>query len=227
MQNENRKSGIIKTQKINSEAIVKYTMQNNLLQNLILNLNKDSKNQSKTETEYNELIESFALDKTTFFRKSSAGKYTQFIGKIVDYQKVKDFIKKTFVYIFNGRDSFWITINVYNNEIKYNFIKDLSAFSRKIVTYKNPHFKIDNIFSKPWIKKSFANILEEMSHELQYERVDFIPTHKNIDSGSFNMFTSFKAKKIYSEIDEKKLIKYCGTLNMFGAKAMISYTTIL
>jgi len=189
MKNENRKRGIIKTQKINSEAIVKYTMQSNLLQNLILNLSKDLKNQRKTETEYNELIESFAMDKTTFFRKSSAGEYTQFIGKIVDYQKVKDFIKKTFVYIFNGGDSFWITINVYNNKIKYNFIKDLSAFNKKFVTYKNLYFKIDNIFSKPWIKKSFANILEEISHELQYERVDFIPTHKNIDSKTFNLFT--------------------------------------
>jgi len=69
-------------------------MQNNLLQNLILNLNKDLKNQSKTETEYNKLIERFAIDKTTFFKKSSAGEYTQFMGKIVDYQKVKDFIKK-------------------------------------------------------------------------------------------------------------------------------------
>ena len=59
MKNENIKSGLIKTQKIKSEAIVKYTMQSNLLQNLILNLSKDLKNQSKTETEYNKLIESF------------------------------------------------------------------------------------------------------------------------------------------------------------------------
>ena len=41
---EDKKSGI-KTQKINSEAIVKYTMQSNLLQNLILNLDEDLKNQ--------------------------------------------------------------------------------------------------------------------------------------------------------------------------------------
>ena len=126
---------------------------------------------------------------------------------MVNYEKVKNFIKKTFVYIFNGGDSFWITINIYNNEIKYNFIKDLSAFNKKFVTYRNPTFNADNISSKPWIKKSFANILEEMSHELQYERVDFIPTHKNIDSGTFNLSTSFRAKKTYKEIDEKKIDK--------------------
>jgi len=140
-------------------------------------------------------------------RNQSAGEYTKFIGKIVDYERVKDFIKKTFIYIFNGGDSFWITINVYNNEIKYNFIKDLSTFNKKFVTYKNPNFNVDNISSKPWIKKSFTNNLEEMSHELQYERIDFIPAHKNIDSGTFNLFTLFKAKKTYIEIDEKKIDK--------------------
>ena len=46
-----------------------------------------------------------------------------------------------------------------------------------------------------------------MSHELQYERLDFIPTHENIDSRTFNLFTSFKAKKTYSEIDESKIDK--------------------
>ena len=104
-------------------------------------------------------------------------------------------------------DNFPALGNVYNNDIKYNFIKDLSAFNKKFVTYRNPTFNIDNISSKPWIKKSFANILEEMSHELQYERVDFIPTHKNINSGTFNLFTSFKAKKTYTKINEKKIDK--------------------
>ena len=46
-----------------------------------------------------------------------------------------------------------------------------------------------------------------MSHELQYERVDFIPTHKNSDPRNFNLFTSFKEKNTYGEIEKKKIYK--------------------
>ena len=96
---------------------------------------------------------------------------------------------------------------MYNNEIKYKFLKDLSAFNKKFVKYKNPGFNINDDNSKPWIKKCFANILEELSHEIQYKRVDFIPKHENIDPSIFNLFTSFKAKKSDSEIYESKIDK--------------------
>jgi len=134
-----------------------------------------------------------------------AGDYIKFVGKMVDYNELKDFIKKTFIYIFDGGNAFWISKNIYNNEIEYKFLKDLNAFNKKFIKYKNPLFNINDDNSKPWIKESFANILEEVSHELQYKRVDFIPKHKGIDPNTFNLFTSFEAKKIDNEIDESKI----------------------
>ena len=124
-------------------------------------------------------------------KSADSGDYIKFIGKVVDYEKLKDFIKKTFIYIYNGGDSFWITRNMYDKEIKYKFLKDLSAFNKKFIKYKNPVFNINDDKSKPWIRKSFTNILEEVSHELQYKRVDFIPKHENVDPTILNLFTSF------------------------------------
>ena len=66
---------------------------------------------------------------------------------------------------------------------------------------------MNDVNSKHWIRKSFANILEEICHELQYKRVDFIPKHEGNDRSIFNLFTSFKAKKGYDEIAESKIDK--------------------
>jgi len=95
-------------------------------------------------------------------------------------------------------------MTLYDKEIKYKFLKNLSAFNKKFIKYKNPVFNINDDKSKPWIRKSFTNI-EEVSHELQYKRVDFIPKHENVDPTSFNLFTSFKAKKSDDKIDESKI----------------------
>jgi len=94
-----------------------------------------------------------------------------------------------------------------NNEIKYKFLKDLSAFNKCFINYKNPSFNMNDVNLKHWIRKSFANILGEFRHELQYKRVDFIPKHQGIDRSIFNLFTSFRAKKSCDEIDESKIDK--------------------
>ena len=134
--------------------------------------------------------------------KESAGDYIKFVGKVVDYDKLKNFIKKTYFYIFDGGNSVWITKNIVNNEIKYKFLKDLKTFNKCFIYYKNPNFDMSDVNSKHRIRKSFADILEEIRHELQYERVDFIPKHEGVNPGIFNLFTSFKAKKSSDEIDE-------------------------
>ena len=102
MKSKNKKSRI-QPQKINSDAI-QYSM---------LKLKEQKIDLSKTDNQYKEFIKSVELDNIMLL-KHSAGSYTKFVGKMVDYEKVKDFIKKTFVYIVNGSNSFWITINVYS-----------------------------------------------------------------------------------------------------------------
>ena len=138
---------------------------------------------------------------------ADSGDYINFIGKIFDYNKLKDFIKKTFIYIYNGGNAFWLTKNIYKNELKYEFLKDLSAYNKCFIKYKNPYHNVNNENSKECIRKSFSKILEEICHELQYKRVDFIPRHEGIDPNTFNLFDSFKAKKADDEIDKSKIDK--------------------
>ena len=82
MKSKNKKSRI-QTQKINSEAI-QYSM---------LKLKEQKIDLSKTDNEYREFIKSVELDNIITLKRS-AGSYTKFIGKMVNYEKVKDFIKK-------------------------------------------------------------------------------------------------------------------------------------
>ncbi len=177
---------------------------NAIIENLMLNLKEQEKDLAITTEEYKQFIKSVELEKTKYF---SADGYTKFVGKVVNYEKLRCFIKNTFTYIFNGGNSFWITKNICKKELKYEFLKDLTTFNKCYIKYKNPNFNIDDEKSKPWIKKSFSNILEELRHELQYKCVDFIPKHENIEPGTFNLFTSFRAQKCGNVIDESKIDK--------------------
>jgi len=138
---------------------------------------------------------------------ADSGDYVNFIGKTVDYDKVKDFIKKTFIYIYNGGNPFWLTKNIYKNGFKYEFLKDLSAYNKCFIKYKNPFHNVYNENSKECIRKPFSKIFEQIRHELQYKRVDFIPKHEGIDPNTFNSFDSFKAKKTDNKIDKSKIDK--------------------
>ena len=96
----------------------------------------------------------------------------------------------------NGGDSFWITGNMYDKEIKYKLLKDLSAFNKKFIKYKNPIFNINDDKSKPWIKKSFTNILEEISHELQYKREILYQNIKMLTLPFLTYLLLLKLKKV-------------------------------
>jgi len=86
MKNKNKKSGI-KTQKINSEAIVKYTMQSNLLQNLILNLDEDLKNQNKLKLSTMNLLKVLHWTKLHSLESHQLENIHNLLGKLLIIEK--------------------------------------------------------------------------------------------------------------------------------------------
>lgn len=125
--------------------------------------------------------------------------------KNIKYEDVVEYCKRTFAFVFNGGNGFWITKNYKDEDIHFEILKNLCGDSLDITFTNSSNVSDDGEIVEN--KFQLVQVLKSLKQEIAYDYFDFIPyspTQIKNDSdllnktkNIFNLFTGFKATPIW------------------------------
>lgn len=145
----------------------------------------------------------FVHDTPLIYNRTNGVYFSQYLDVCRKYESAQEmldvagkFIRCTVGYIINGGNPFYVTKNLKDGQIVFEFSKNLRTLTDTITWVEEANGK------KKVMKESFFGIVKALHREISFDRVDFIPYapgEKYRPEGKiFNTFTGFKAKPTMS-----------------------------
>eukprot|EP01127_Copromyxa_protea_P007385 TRINITY_DN1728_c0_g1_i6.p1 TRINITY_DN1728_c0_g1~~TRINITY_DN1728_c0_g1_i6.p1 ORF type:complete len:781 (+),score=46.38 TRINITY_DN1728_c0_g1_i6:234-2345(+) len=133
------------------------------------------------------------------------------------------FIRRTVAYIINGGNPFYITKNLRDGHIVYDFANGLARVRDPI------SWTVTNGKSQKMVSVKFIELIQSMHGEISFDRVDFIPRSPSepadYSNGIFNMWTGYKARLLdtddFSQIEP--LISHIRDVLACGREDLMDY----